>query len=126
MARLKELGEELSCTWNPITERWYLWSKANINHKLCQGWRLLFVNQEPDGSYLPLDERVFARLVAASVLTHGSAKAYFERIKSEMERDKAKREAQARQDQIDIAMPFWEHSQIKNIGKGSKFSTYHS
>lgn len=126
MKKLKEVGEELSCTWNPLTERWYLWTKApKIQHKICQGWRLLFVNQEPDGSYLPLDERVFARLYLASSMSQNeTAVQYFDRIVAEKQRDDEKRRKQNVQDQIDIAMPFWEHSQIKNIGKGNKFSTY--
>lgn len=126
MRKLKQVGEELSCTWNPLTQRWYLWSKApKIQHKICQGWRLLFVNQEPDGEYLPLDERVFARLYLASSLHRGeTALQYFDRIMAEKQRDDEKAAAQRQQDQRDIAMPFWEHSQIKNIGKGNKFSTY--
>lgn len=125
--RLADLGDELACTWNPINERWQIWSRApRMQHPVCQGWRLLFVHNGPAGEHLPLDERVFARLYAASVHEHGSAKAYFARIQAEMERDKAKQVEQSRQDAVDMAMPYWEHSQIKNIGKGNKFSTYHS
>lgn len=132
MYKLKEVGEELSCTWNPLTERWYLWSKApEINHKICQGWRLLFVNQEVDGSYLPLDERVFARLYLASSLHRNeTAVQYFDRIAAEMQRDKEKAEKQRLADQIDLAMPYFDHSQIKvamrGPSNGSKFSTYHA
>ena len=131
MDQLHALGEELSATWHPLRERWIIWSKApRINHKVCHGWKLLFVNQEPDGSYLPLDERTLARLYLASTLAHGSAKAYFDRIKLEMDRDKERRERQNQQDLIDMAMPSWEHSQIQvamsGKSNGSKFSTYHS
>ena len=129
--KLKEIGEELEVTWSPVHERWLVFSRApRVQHKICSGWRLLFVNQEPSGEYLPLDERVFARLVAASVITHGSAKAYFDRIKAEFERDNERKDRKHTQDTIDLAMPSWEHSQIKVSGfgpsSGSKFSRYHS
>ncbi len=126
--RLKhEMGEELEITWNPLTERWQVWERSTkINHPICQGWRLLFIHNGPSGEHLPLDERVFARLFAASARANGNGKEYFARIVSEMDRDRERREAQNRQNTIDQAMPYFEHSQIKNIGKGSKFATYHS
>lgn len=129
--RLKEeMGEELEVTWNPINERWQVWSATpTVNHKICSGWKLLFIHNGPGGEHLPLDERLFARLYHASARVHGSGKAYFERIVSEMDRDKERRARQHRQDTIDLAMPSWEHSQIKvgyGPSNGSKFSTYHS
>lgn len=128
--KLKELGEELEVTWNPITERWQIWSRApRMQHAICQGWRLLFVHKDTDGSYLPLDERVIARLVYASVLTHSNAKEYFNRVQAEYERDMEKRRAASLQETIDMATPHFDYSQIKvGYGKsnGSKFSTYFS
>lgn len=117
----------LKCTWNPILERWQLWAPApRMQHKVCQGWRLLFIHNGPSGEYLPLDERVLARLEWASARVHGSAKGYFARIQSEMERDEENKQKRLAAEAIDQAMPYWEHSRIKNIGKGSKFSTYHA
>lgn len=129
--QLSKLGDELAVTWNPINQRWQVFSRApRINHPVCQGWKLLFVHNGPSGEYLPLDERVFARLYAASVHEHGSAKAYFSRIVSEMERDRAKSEQNDLNDTIDIAMESFDHSQIKVSGfgksSGSKFSRYHA
>lgn len=128
--QLREVGEELAITYNPIRSRWQVWSRApRMQNPICSGWRLLFIHNGAEGEYLPLDERVFARLYAASTMAHGSAKAYFDRMKSEMERDKARRDAQNTQDTIDLAMPSFEHSQIKvgyGPSNGSKFSRYHS
>lgn len=129
MTKLREVGEELDCRWSPVHQRWLVWMRSErVSNRYSQGWKLLFINQEPDGSYLPLDERVFARLYAASVMEHGSAKAYFDRIKAEWDRDREQRERKWEQDTIDRAMPSWEHSQIKVSGfgksNGSKFSTY--
>ena len=127
--KLRELDghEDLSVTWNPITERWQVWTRApKIVHKICSGWRLLFIHNGPKGEYLPLDERVLARLYWSSAAAYGDGKRYFQAIQREMERDKEAAERKSLQDTIDAAMPSWEHSQIKNIGKGSKFATYHS
>lgn len=125
-AKLHEFAPEVEVTWNPITERWQVFTRSEkFSHPICQGWKLLWIHQL-NGEYIPLDERLFARLYSASVLAHGSAKEYFLRIQAEQERDDRKREELHRQEAIDIAMPFYEHSQIKNIGKGSKFSTYHA
>lgn len=128
MGRLKaQMGDELEITWNPIIERWQIWSRfPKMNHPLCQGWRLLFIHNDRFGNYMPLDERVYARLWSASADQHGSGKAYFERIKREYERDEELKNKRLTQEAIDQAMPYFEHSQIKNIGLGSKFSTYHA
>lgn len=129
-ARLKrEMGEELDICWNPITERWQVWTKmARVQHPVCHGWRLLFVHQGPDGEYWPLDERLQARLYSCSAQVNGSGKQYFDRIVAEMARDKEKREKQHTQDTIDAAMPSFDHSkiQISMRGKsnGSKFADY--
>jgi hypothetical protein len=125
-----EMGEELEVTWNPINQRWQIFTRApRLNHPVCQGWKLLFVHNGPNGEYLPLDERVFARLYSASAAAHGSGKAYFQRIVDEMERDKARTDKQNLQDSIDIAMESFDHSRIKvgyGPSSGSKFSKYHA
>lgn len=132
MKRFKaEMGQELEITWNPINQRWQVWSRApRMQNPICQGWRLLFIHNGPSGEYLPLDERIYARLYSCSVQAHGSAKAYFDRICNEMERDRERQTQKDLADQIDMSMPYFEHSQIKVSGfgksSGSKFSTYHA
>lgn len=128
--KLKELGEELEVTWNPIKERWCIWMKApQIQHKICWGWKLLFIAHDGQGGYVPLDERIIARLYHASVLSSGSAKEYFNRVVSEMQRDKELREKKLHNDLIDSSMPSFDHSKIQVSGfgpsNGSKFATYH-
>lgn len=125
------MGDELEVTWNPVIERWQVWARApRIQNPLCRGWRLLFIHNGPSGEYLPLDERVYARLYAASADKHGSGAAYFRRIEEEYWRDQAKKEARLTQEAIDEAMPFFEHSKIKvamrGKSSGSKFSKYHA
>lgn len=126
-----EMGDELEITWNPINERWQVFMRApRLQHPICQGWKLLFIHNGPSGEYLPLDERVYARLYAASARANGNGKEYFARIVSEMERDQKKREEKSLQDSIDIAMESFDHAQIKvsqyGPSSGSKFSTYHA
>lgn len=127
----KEMGEELEVTWNPVIDRWQVWSKApRFQHPICQGWRLLFIHHDSQGGYLPLDERLFARLFEASAAKHGSAKQYIDRIQAEYWRDQDKKNKRLTQEAIDQAMPFFDHSQIKvsmrGKSNGSKFSTYHA
>ena len=131
MEQLERVGEELEVTWNPLNERWQVWSRApRVQHKICQGWRLLFIHNGPSGEHLPLDERLLARLYASSVMEHGSAREYFNRISSEMKRDREKAREASKQETIDKGMEIFDHSQIKvsMAGKssGSKFSTYHA
>lgn len=124
--KLHDISEYLAVTWNPITEHWQVWDRCpRVNHPICVGWKLLFIHRDTDGSYLPLDERLFARLFAASADQHGSAKKYFARVVDEMERDAEKAKKASQADVIDQAMESFDYSQIKNIGKGSKFATYH-
>lgn len=129
MAKVRDVDPDrfISINWNPVIERWGVWyKKPSVNHKLVQGWTLLFVVRNDDGSYRPLDERILARLYEASGAKWGNGKQYFAAIVREQEREKERREAADLQETIDRAMPFFEHSQIKNIGKGNKFSRYHA
>jgi hypothetical protein len=88
----------------------------------------LFIHQGPDGGYLPLDDRLFARLYHASAAKWGSGRAYFDRLAAEMERDRAKTEAQTRQDSLDSGMDVWKSTQISvsmhGKSNGSKFADY--
>lgn len=125
-AKLKAIDSGLDVTWSPVHQQWCIWMrKPRIQQALCWGWALLF-------SVPPtmLDERVFARLFAASTDQWGSAKNYFRAVQRELEREREQREAATTQDSIDRAMPYFEHSQIKVSGfgksSGSKFSDYHS
>lgn len=130
--KLRELDgwEDLRVVWNPINQRWQVFSRApRVNHPICQGWRLLFIHNGVNGEHLPLDERLLARLYWSSAAAYGSAKKYFDAIQREAERDKEAREKKNLADQIDMAMPYFEHSQIKvgyGSNNGSKFAKYHS
>ena len=129
--KLDAVAPGIAVTWNPIIEKWQVWERApRLQHPICTGWKLLFVHWDQDHGYLPLDERLIARLYACSVMANGSAKAYLDRVLNEMERDRIAAQRQADQDHIDECMPFFDHSQIsvamRGPSNGSKFSTYHA
>lgn len=130
-AKLHEVDPELEVTWNRYTERFLIWTKKErMQTKICSGWLLLFPVQYDDGSFMPLDERVIARLYHASSRKWGSGKAYFDAVEREMARDKERARKQADTDHIDQSMETYNFSQIKVSGfgpsSGSKFSTFHS
>src|ERR1051326_126391 len=66
--KLHEIDKDLEVTWSSYHERWMVWVKQpRLISKLCSGWLLMFPVRDLDGSYLPLDERIFARIYSASV-----------------------------------------------------------
>ena len=128
-AELERFDPTLKVTWNPIIERWQVWEPSpKLTYKLCPGWRLLFIHKGPSGEYLPLDDRLFARLYHASRAKWVSGKQYFDRLASEMTRDREKTEAQARQDSLDAGLDFWKTTQIsmsmRGKSNGSKFADW--
>lgn len=124
--RLHAFHPDLEVTWNPIRERWCVWvRKPRLNHPVCQGWQLLFF-VEHDGAYAPLDNRVLAKLYERSGMKWGNLYEYWLRIEREMERDREKLAAD-RADSINQGGgEYFQFTQIKNIGKGNKFSEYHT
>jgi hypothetical protein len=62
----------------------------------------------------------------ASAARWGDGRRYFDAIQREIERQQERTEMKARNDAVDQAMPFWEHSRISTAGKGNKFADYHS
>lgn len=125
MERLREIDPSLAVTWNPISCRWQVWAPMpKMNHPICQGWRLLFVHNGPSGEYLPLDERVFARLYWSSMDAWGSAKKYFDHMQSVMIQDREKKDLKDAEDGYHRAAEYMDFTKVKNIGTGSKFSRY--
>lgn len=127
--KLSEIDEndELRITWSAYHERWLVWKRTpRMVNRVSPGWLLLFVVQEPDGSYRGLDERIMARLYSASARLWGGARQYFDAMTREQEREREAREKAEFNDTMDSAMESFYHSQISTAGNGSKFSTYHS
>jgi hypothetical protein len=122
--KLREVDPDglIEVVWNPIRECWGIFYRnPKISHPICSGWVLLFLADPRE-----LDERVLARLYSASAAKWGNGKQYFAAIEREYEREQERKDKLRRDEAVDMAMPFWEHSRISTAGKGNKFSEYHS
>jgi hypothetical protein len=122
--QLREVDPDnlIDIRWNPIREQWgVFYRKPSMSHPICSGWVLLFMVGPRD-----LDETVLARLYSASAAKWGSGQRYFASVQREIEREEEAKEKLRRQEAVDLAMPFWDHSRISTAGKGNKFSEYHS
>ena len=129
--QLTAFDPDLAVTWNRYDERWYVWMKAPaFTSKWCRGWKLLFCLKHVDGSYCPLDNRLFAKLFDISQQRWGSGREYFQRIEAEMERDLEK-SVSSREDSVGWhARDYWQHTlpQISMCGpsNGSKFANHNA
>jgi hypothetical protein len=129
--RLHEIGDDLAITWTPIQERWLVWNRTHrINQKICRGWNLLFIVATEENEYCPLDERVLAKVYDRSSRKWGGAKDYFNRVVSEIERDKEKTDKARSEGLGDAAGDYWDHTKIMtgygNRNDGSKFVKHHA
>lgn len=123
--KLEAFDPNLRATWDNYHDRWLIWMKKDkLQSKWCKGWLLLFIVQYQSGAYMPLDERVFARLYEASADKWGNGQAYFRKIQREIESAQERRERKAVEESVERALEVFDYSQIKNIGRGNKFSTY--
>lgn len=120
LSRLREVDGELTVVFNKFNQDWGVWiRKDRLQTPICQGWQLLF--RAPQ-----LDERIFHRLYEASARKWGSALAYWRAVEDQMRREQRHYEQKSSEMAVEKATEVFDYSQIKNIGKGSKFSTYHS
>lgn len=120
--QLKAFDPDLAVTWNLYRQQWAIWMRAPaFRQPTCWGWKLLFL-VEPRA----LDERVLARLYAASTQRWGNGRRYFEHIEAEMARDREKAAATRQDDVGATARDYFDYMKIKNYGSGSKFVTHHA
>ena len=130
-ARVHAIDQNLDVVWHPIHERWCVWVRnPHITHWMCAGWQMLFPIKYGDGSFMPLDDRVFAMIYDRSPRKWGNAKVYFDRILDEIRREK-KAKQQAHSDIVgQHARDRWDFAQIKvamrGKSNGSKFQKHHS
>ena len=127
MEKLHQMDPDLTVTWDHWNENWLVWMKQPRHQsKFSQGWVLLFPVRYSDGSYMPLDERVFARLYSASAAKWGRGRDYFLAIERELERDKEIAKRNRDDDVKHAAGEYYDFMKIKNIGTGSKFANHFS
>ena len=125
--QLRRINADLDCTWTPVDHRWLIWQRdPTVQHHLCPRWSLKIVWQGHQDRFLPLDERVFANIYARQVKRYeGEGKGYFERIVSEMDRDKAIAVKDSKADASARRRELFRSRQITNIGRGNKFALHH-
>ena len=88
----------------------------------------MFIVEYPDGSYMPLDERVMGKLFLRSVKRWGNMWEYFLSMEREMERDKEIGDKDHKSHMDQGAGDYFDFMKIKvGYGKssGSKFADYH-
>tara|TARA_R100000687_G_C6400561_1_gene141661 strand:+ start:260 stop:784 length:525 start_codon:yes stop_codon:yes gene_type:complete len=129
--KLKGIHDDLDVTWHPSAERWIVWyRRPRITHHLCPGWMLLFVVEDSEQRYVPLDDRTLAAVYEQSGFKWGSGKKYWARIEEQAQRDHDARD-KTRDDLIDdIGSAQWDHTKIQvsmcGPSSGSKFSKHHA
>jgi len=119
----------------PLTKprAWLVWyRKAAVKHPLCPGWALMFDWRDRKDQPLPLDQRVLANIWMRSVSARGAdgrelggSIKYFEKIVSDMARQKQAKEKQHKNDRRDHQHAMQDFYKIKNIGRGNKFALHH-
>jgi hypothetical protein len=125
--RLQAMHPDLDATWHPLKERWLVWYRRP---RIQQGWLLLFVAEDSQHHYVPLDERILAACYEQSGFKWGSGKAYWARIEGEAERDQAARDVAREQGLDDAGSDHWDHTKIQismcGHSSGSKFVNHHA
>ena len=125
--RLQSMHHDLDVTWHPLKERWLVWYRRP---RIENGWLLLFIAEDSQHRFVPLDERIMAACYEQSGFKWGSGKAYWSRIEDEAERDKAARDADREQGLEDAGSDHWDHTKIQismcGQSSGSKFAKHHA
>jgi hypothetical protein len=126
-SRLQIMHPDLDVTWHPIKERWLVWYRRP---RIKSGWLLLFVAEDSQHQFVPLDERIFAAVYEQSGMKWDSGKAYWARIEEEAQRDKARQDADREQGLEDAGSDHWDHTKIQvsmcGHSSGSKFVNHHA
>ena len=129
--KLKDIHADLDATWHPARERWLVWyRRPRIAHQLCPGWLLLFVVEDSQNRYVPLDDRALAAVYEQSGFKWGSGKQYWARIEDESRRDHEARDRTREQLVDDVGAAQWDHTRIqvsmRGSSSGSKFVNHHA
>jgi hypothetical protein len=129
--KLKGVHEDLDVTWHPIQHRWLVWyRRPRITNKLCPGWLMLFVVEDSEQRYVPLDDRALAAVYEQSGFKWGSGKKYWARIEEQAQRDHEARDNERESLLEDVGSDQWDHTKIqvsmRGPSSGSKFVRHHA
>ena len=125
--QLQAMHPDLDVTWHPIRERWLVWYRRP---RMRTGWMLLFVAEDSQHRYVPLDERIYAAIYEQSGMKWGNGKQYWARIEDEAQREHDKRDADREAAVEDVGADQWDHTKIqvsmRGPSSGSKFVNHHA
>jgi hypothetical protein len=125
--QLHVVHPDLDVTWHPLKERWLVWYRRP---RISMGWLLLFIAEDSQNRYVPLDERIFAAIYEQSGMKWDSGKDYWARIEQEAQRDKAQEDADREHHLEDVGSDQWDHTKIQvsmcGHSSGSKFVNHHA
>ncbi len=130
-ARLHEVSPEVECVRPPAgvpirSKCWLVWWKCDrIKFWLSPGWMLILAWHKPDGTPLPLDNRVFANLYMQSRQLFGSGKEYFDHIVADMKAQYDSQQKDQENYRHDRAKDLYQSQQISSAGKGNRFALHH-
>ena len=129
--KLKSVHEDLDVTWHPVQHRWLVWyRRPRITNKLCPGWLMLFVVEDSEQRYVPLDDRALAAVYEQSGFKWGSGKKYWARIEEQAQRDHEARDKERENLLEDVGSDQWDHTKIqvsmRGPSSGSKFVRHHA
>jgi hypothetical protein len=110
----------------PVPSAWLVWyRRPRVTHRLCPGWLLLFPWTAPDGTPLPLDNRVLANLYLRSSRAFGSAVGYWDHCARQMQAERESTERDYTRNRQDQQREFAKSHRITNLGAGNKFALHH-
>jgi hypothetical protein len=129
--KLKGVHVDLDVTWHPVQHRWLVWyRRPRITNKLCPGWLMLFVVEDSEQRYVPLDDRALAAVYEQSGFKWGSGKKYWARIEEQAQRDHEARDNERENLLDDVGSDQWDHTKIQvsmcGPSSGSKFVRHHA
>ena len=102
--KLKKADANLDLAFNRSTSLYAVFEKAPISLWWCRGWRFLF-DLEPR----ELNNQVLAAVYMADTSRRGGARAGYEQVVGQMERDKQAVEDDASAETRDWASEYWNH-----------------
>lgn len=127
LRKLEEDFPGIAINWHPIKQRWQVWARSNaVQTPYCRGWKLLFFLEDANGGYVPLDDRTLVTIWLRSGKKHGDGLKYYDRLVAEELHQRKMKDKAMDQERDDKSSDYWGYTQIKNIGKGSKFVNHHA
>lgn len=125
--RLREIDPDLRVCFSPVHERWLVWVKSprSVN-TLCTGWRMLFLWEHPiTKAFLPLNELIFHNLFFIDANRWGTAKAYYDRIETDLNKERDRRRNDYNRQRDAEQREFADMHRISSAAPGNRAALHH-